>query len=724
VLFIFITSLKMRVFALLVSTVEGWSGPSHRIVSRVAGRHISQKTVGYLAGHLHEYLPSSGVNLKSRVEDAMASASVWADTLGEELGKFHFSHTPYRACEKFDFQRDCQDGKCLVTGIDSFLKMASDPSVDSNKRADAVKWLIHSVADATQPLHTGFKQDMGGNTILITDPVVTNLHTFWDFDIIDYAGFGVIEKVADLYQSSLLPRELLEKGSIGEWIVSHTSETFTCKKAYVDEHGSWIESGAAISDEYIDDRIKVAIAQLGRAASVLREVLDFVAEKFAENKKTMVGMRVETRNSVKSFSLLEDKAKANEQECDDYVEEGALIPTPCRDPRKVQGIDISSFAKISYSNLLIITSKELLSDPSYKVRICCSADVLIGDTGAITNVKFDIFAFPNVKLDQEIIAAAFKAVGYSEDVELVRVGNAKSWKQPFLRRAKLLGIPIGTQLVPGTIVASGPSFFPSELILESVTFTLMERCVVIFSGGDWEPRNGIFRFNAALAEIDLRDFIVFTDLSCDDFRLTNFLAFTKTLFFHEIKNQKGKRMHAKHSKLFASFEFLAQLALNPAAQPVDPMPHGLSNIQLVKREDRPWLQTIQFTLDETATLDISDRLVVKVGNFILITSRSLLTTDVEIVKLGFVVVAEECLVDTRIVAHPAFAAEIFTRTMLDIDAKKERLSDRTELGAGRMARALKEWHRMLTGMGGKRAVAEKYSRIGELIVLDLYPKKS
>lgn len=42
---------------------------------------------------------------------------------------------------------------------------AVDLSISISKRAEAIKFLIHLIADAHHPLHVGFRADHGGNNI-------------------------------------------------------------------------------------------------------------------------------------------------------------------------------------------------------------------------------------------------------------------------------------------------------------------------------------------------------------------------------------------------------------------------------------------------------------------------------------------------------------------------------------------------------------------------------
>jgi hypothetical protein len=62
--------------------------------------------------------------------------------------------------------------------------------------------LMHLLGDLHQPLHTGYDDDLGGNKVAIQyDTLKTNLHHFWDDDIIRIANIS-LQDCMNLYQSN------------------------------------------------------------------------------------------------------------------------------------------------------------------------------------------------------------------------------------------------------------------------------------------------------------------------------------------------------------------------------------------------------------------------------------------------------------------------------------------------------------------------------------------
>jgi hypothetical protein len=78
--------------------------------------------------------------------------------------------------------RDCPDDQCLVEQIKRQVAILADPRNDAPHRANALIYVVHFAGgDSSQPLHSGIRQDKGGNTYQIqVGNRATNLHAFWD----------------------------------------------------------------------------------------------------------------------------------------------------------------------------------------------------------------------------------------------------------------------------------------------------------------------------------------------------------------------------------------------------------------------------------------------------------------------------------------------------------------------------------------------------------------
>lgn len=139
-----------------------------------------------------------------------AQKAVNAELDGESLGEAGLWADKIRGDKKYDYAKRWHYIN-IPDGV-SITKAERDPDGDvlwaieeMNRRLDkeepgsqaygeALRFLIHFVADIHQPLHVGHQEDRGGNKIVVTyykdfgkPPGRSNLHKYWDSDALDLA---------------------------------------------------------------------------------------------------------------------------------------------------------------------------------------------------------------------------------------------------------------------------------------------------------------------------------------------------------------------------------------------------------------------------------------------------------------------------------------------------------------------------------------------------------
>jgi hypothetical protein len=273
----------MRFSFFLPISAIAWSDSGHYFAADIANIVMKQST---------RFWVHSQIGGGAKFDAALRAASIWADHEGqsEETDEYHFVHTPYRVCSPYVSERDCGfggSGKCLVSGIDRYFKDAVTAAGPV-----AVKMLIHLIADLFQPLHTGFAEDHGGNSIDLvnTDAVGEgiSLHAYWDRLVTteSLASDGTV-----LSRKSILARAssvnigqlniaLNSPNGVSAWfagLVSENSKTNTCGFAYVQTDGSWIRSGDLLDSQYEMPARQRAINLLISAGVVLGKTLDHIA---------------------------------------------------------------------------------------------------------------------------------------------------------------------------------------------------------------------------------------------------------------------------------------------------------------------------------------------------------------------------------------------------------------------------------------------------------------
>ncbi|HLF11773.1 MAG TPA: S1/P1 nuclease, partial [Gammaproteobacteria bacterium] len=79
----------------------------------------------------------------------------------------------------------------VLWAIEHFSALLADDAQSPSTRADALRLVVHFIVDIHQPLHVGRAGDRGGNEIDVRfGATVTNLHRFWDTDVIELRGWS------------------------------------------------------------------------------------------------------------------------------------------------------------------------------------------------------------------------------------------------------------------------------------------------------------------------------------------------------------------------------------------------------------------------------------------------------------------------------------------------------------------------------------------------------
>ena len=155
-----------------------WGKAGHRVVATIATTLLTIEAQAQVANLL-----DPGTTL--------ADIATWADDIRPSrpnTGPWDYVNIP-RGASGYVAQRDCSRG-CVVSAIEQSVRLLQDPSRGRAVRQEALKWLVHFVADLHQPLHA-IAEDRGGNDVIVRfNGRQTNLHRLWDGDMIDRAYLG------------------------------------------------------------------------------------------------------------------------------------------------------------------------------------------------------------------------------------------------------------------------------------------------------------------------------------------------------------------------------------------------------------------------------------------------------------------------------------------------------------------------------------------------------
>jgi hypothetical protein len=194
-----------------------WGCKGHQTVALIAEKHLSRharKAVrkillnGPVDPKLKRYCESKGL-------EPFVDVSTWPDDIRKErpeTAPWHYIDIP-RGAGPESVQTICppEEG-CLTHAIRAQLDVLRDTGNAPEKRAEALRFLLHFVGDLHQPLHATTNNDLGGNCVPVAwfgkFPEITdrekenyrpNLHGVWDTDIVERLSNG--ENSAQLARS-------------------------------------------------------------------------------------------------------------------------------------------------------------------------------------------------------------------------------------------------------------------------------------------------------------------------------------------------------------------------------------------------------------------------------------------------------------------------------------------------------------------------------------------
>jgi hypothetical protein len=249
--------------------VRAWGYEAHRVIAEIAEQFLAPE----IAHEVRELLTIENVT-------TLAEVSTWADEIRlqrPETGPWHYVNIPITLPTgepaAYDAARDCPKDACVVVKIERFVSLLRDRQVPERQRLEALKYIVHFVGDAHQPLHVSNNHDRGGND----DQVVfmglsTNLHAVWDSGIIGPAVKGNERAYGVRLVQSITEeqRQRWSEGSIISWV--NEGHEIAAQIIYKE-----LPHTGTLPDNYVTRALPVVNEQLERAgvrlATVLNEAL-------------------------------------------------------------------------------------------------------------------------------------------------------------------------------------------------------------------------------------------------------------------------------------------------------------------------------------------------------------------------------------------------------------------------------------------------------------------
>ncbi|MGH8133664.1 MAG: S1/P1 nuclease, partial [Steroidobacteraceae bacterium] len=167
-----------------------WGPQGHRTVGAIADRLLNPQAraviTQLLAGDLDKFGNPSG-------RTTLEAVAVWPDEINGTAAaepRWHYDDAP--VCGSAPKARYCPDGQCNTGQMTRLIGVLADPRAAPRARNEALKWVVHLVADIHQPLHAADNGDRGGNRVPVALAGVRtrgreSLHRAWDTDLVRLA---------------------------------------------------------------------------------------------------------------------------------------------------------------------------------------------------------------------------------------------------------------------------------------------------------------------------------------------------------------------------------------------------------------------------------------------------------------------------------------------------------------------------------------------------------
>lgn len=237
------------VLSIVAPLAGAWGPRGHEIVAEIAARELTPTARAQVASLLGD-----------RASNAMRQASRWADGVDDWPGfgksaPLHYINFPRGSC-RYDARRDCRDGRCAPAALAHFARQLREGR-SQRERADALRWVIHLVADVHQPLHAGSAADRGGNDVQLRyRGEGTNLHRLLDSGLLRERNLRATE-----YADRLLD------GETRNWLRDDLD-------AWSDDAPTrWIEESCRIVREVVPTDQRIDDAYAARVTAILEQRL-------------------------------------------------------------------------------------------------------------------------------------------------------------------------------------------------------------------------------------------------------------------------------------------------------------------------------------------------------------------------------------------------------------------------------------------------------------------
>ncbi|MEC5156423.1 S1/P1 nuclease [Chryseobacterium sp. MP_3.2] len=196
-----------------------WGTTGHRVIAEIAQNHLTNKAQRNLEKIIGDQKLAYWANWPDFIKSD--KTGVWKQT-----DVWHYVNvSPKADLNTFTTELTAQKSPNIYTQIKILSAQIKDKNTPANDREIALRFLIHLMGDAAQPMHLGRAEDLGGNRVKLKFfGEETNLHSLWDTKIVDFQKYSYTEFARVLDVKSKEEVANIQKGTLEEWLYdSHQS---------------------------------------------------------------------------------------------------------------------------------------------------------------------------------------------------------------------------------------------------------------------------------------------------------------------------------------------------------------------------------------------------------------------------------------------------------------------------------------------------------------------
>lgn len=259
---LFSSLVLVTALVLLPVPAQAWGLLGHRLVALLAWDDLTPDTRRRI-----------DALLQGEPDPTLAGIAGWADdlrkndpVLGRQSANWHFVNLGEDDCV-YSQRRDCPGGNCVVEAIRAQTAILADPARTRAERLQALKFVVHFVGDAHQPLHAGYARDKGGNDAQINwNGRGTNLHTLWDSRMLVSTGRGE--------QAYLAHLRTLPRPALAAMVLPPPAAVWAEQSCRVVTRPDFYPRRAKLEQAYVDKHLPIAERQLRAGGVALAAVLN------------------------------------------------------------------------------------------------------------------------------------------------------------------------------------------------------------------------------------------------------------------------------------------------------------------------------------------------------------------------------------------------------------------------------------------------------------------